>query len=44
MLTEALLTIARMWEKKEWTFDTCYNMEGHIENIMLSEISQTQRD
>lgn len=29
--------------KREWNFDTCYNMIN-LENIMLSEISQTAKD
>ena len=29
--------------KKEWNTDTCYNMNEPLENMMLSERSQTQK-
>ena len=32
-----------LFHKKEWNSDTCYNMD-ELENIMLSEISKTQKD
>ena len=42
MLTEALLTIARMWKKNGLLIHA--TIWRDLENIMLSEISQTQRD
>ena len=30
--------------KTKWTPDTCYNMDGDIEDITLSELTQIQKD